>query len=119
YVKPTANIEVLEKKVLGMGHAQRVVGSGHAKMGGWLLKTWGIDPQISSVAEFHHNTKYEGEYHLAVKLIMLCDHLLRTEGLGDGFYMMHETFKPEKLGIDSAFVLETLSAMVKKAPLIE
>lgn len=83
-MNPKTPIETLEKKILGMGQAKQIVGTGHAQMGAWLLQSWQMPPEVVTVAREHHHASYEGAHEAYVKLLMVASHLLKEQGLGDG-----------------------------------
>ena len=83
-MNPKIPIEILEKKILGMGQARQVIGSGHAQMGAWLLQSWQMPPEVVVAAREHHHPSYQGPHQVYVKILMIASHLLKAQGLGDG-----------------------------------
>lgn len=81
---PRVSIEILEKRLLGMGEAMAVVGYGHAQLGAWLMHYWGMPEPVLTVTRFHHTKGYDGPYKEYVSLIQLTNQLLKSLNLGDG-----------------------------------
>jgi HD-like signal output (HDOD) protein/prolyl-tRNA editing enzyme YbaK/EbsC (Cys-tRNA(Pro) deacylase) len=79
-LNPNVSIETLEKRLLGMGQAFNIVRGGHAQLGEWLLRHWGLPEAICVITREHHNLSAQGPYAPYVKIIQL----LRLDGIGDG-----------------------------------
>src|SRR5690606_16239445 len=77
-LNPKISIHVLEKRLLGMGHAMHVIRGGHAQLGAWLLKHWGMPEPCIVVAREHHSIQYDGPYCEYVNIIKLTNQLLRS-----------------------------------------
>jgi HD-like signal output (HDOD) protein/prolyl-tRNA editing enzyme YbaK/EbsC (Cys-tRNA(Pro) deacylase) len=83
-LNPKTPIEVLEKRLLGMGAAFNIVRGGHAQLGAWLLRNWRMPESICIIAAEHHSAAYNGKYAAYVQILRLVNQLLRLDGIGDG-----------------------------------
>jgi HD-like signal output (HDOD) protein len=81
---PATPITQIERSLLAMGGAQRLLGLGHARVGAWLMESWGMQPELVAALEQHHNPAYSGEHAAYPNLVLLADHLLLRAGLGCG-----------------------------------
>lgn len=80
---PKTPVNVLEKKLLGMGQARKVLKYGHANLGASLLKFWGMPEYVCLCAKHHHDSAYEGKDFEYVLLIQLVNQLLGNVNIGD------------------------------------
>ncbi len=80
---PNTSITVLEKRLLGLGHAQHFVARGHQEIGAWLIKHWGLDPVLAMAVGQHHQA---GESEIAC----LVNHAFQLNRMGDGAPSMVE-----------------------------
>lgn len=80
---PDVPVTILEKHLLGMGQAQRVLCLGHAQIGAWLMEYWGMPEEIVVSLREHHNPQYQEEHSLYPNLVLLADHLLKGCEIGD------------------------------------
>lgn len=80
---PETPLSVIERRLLGMGGAQKLISLGHAQMGGRLMRHWNMPPEVVAVTERHHDPAYEGEAADYVMLIRLVNALLARQGMGD------------------------------------
>jgi len=87
---PKTSVDILEKRLLGMGQARAIVGCGHAQLGSWLMHHWGMPEVIVQTTRHHHKFDYEGEYASYVALLQLTSHLLKTVGIGDGSFKLNQ-----------------------------
>lgn len=83
-LQPNAQIKSLESRLLGLGNAQRLLASGHDRIGFWILHHWGVPLPVQKMAKHHHNIHYSGCYLPYVRLVMLVNKLLRDNHLGEG-----------------------------------
>lgn len=81
---PKSSIRVLERRLLGLGGAQKLLCSGHGRIGSWLMEKWDMPEVVQIMAEHHHNPNYEGAGQQYVRLLMIVNHLLRQQGIGEG-----------------------------------
>ena len=81
---PEAPVTLLERQVLAMGEAKVLVGTGHARLGAWLLHTWDLPEEVVVTVAHHHQEDYDGDHAAYVLLVLLADRLARRIGLGDG-----------------------------------
>jgi HD-like signal output (HDOD) protein/prolyl-tRNA editing enzyme YbaK/EbsC (Cys-tRNA(Pro) deacylase) len=82
-LNPKLSISILEKKLLGMGHALNIVPGGHTDLGHWLMCYWDMPEPFAIVAQEHHNLSYSGSYAEYVKIIQISNQLLAIIGIGD------------------------------------
>jgi len=71
---PSLNLYQLEKFSLGVGHAE---------LGSWLLKSWGMPPEVVEVVYHHHNPHYRGTHYQLNLLTYLNDGLLAHINIGE------------------------------------
>lgn len=83
-VNPNAPIVNLEKRLLGLGRAQKIIGCGHARIGAWLVQKWGFGEAVTAILSEHHNQDYRGEFAAAVTLTQGLDFELKQLRIGDG-----------------------------------
>jgi len=83
-LNPKVSIAILEKRLLGMGRAFKIVSGGHAQLGEHLLRYWNMPEPICVVAKQHHSLNYTDAYWPYVKIMQLTNQLLREQGIGDG-----------------------------------
>lgn len=81
---PEAPVALLESQVLAMGEAKVLVGTGHARLGAWLLHRWELPEEVVVTVAHHHQEDYQGDHATYVLLVLLADRLARRVGLGDG-----------------------------------
>jgi len=81
--QPDCALAEMEKRIIGMGQAQQVIGVGHAQLGAWLLEHWNMPEEIVVVAAHHHDAEYDGDYQSYIWLIQLVNTLLKQRGIGD------------------------------------
>lgn len=84
-LEPTKGIDILEKRTLGMGHAQQVMTLGHEQVGALFLELWGFESPITTVARVHHQ-EYSGDFSQYVYLCKICNYWLGKRGVGDSLY---------------------------------
>ena len=101
---PKQALNVIEKKVLGLGGAQEMIAKGHSKLGATLLNYWGFPEVVQYVAVHHHNDCYSGDFEKYVHLIRLSNVLLAKEGVGDESPESDMTFCLNVLGLDQGTV---------------
>lgn len=80
---PGDSLQVLEKRVIGLGQAQEVIALGHSQIGSWLMENWNMPEEVAACCEHHHNEGYSGEYSDYVQIIQISNLLLAREGIGD------------------------------------
>lgn len=83
-LNPKISVDVLEKRLLGMGGAMHIVTGGHSQLGESLLRHWNLPEAVCVIAKEHHSVRYHGEYSNYVKIIQITNQLLREQGVGDG-----------------------------------
>ncbi len=83
-VNPNAPIVNLEKRLLGLGRAQKIIGCGHARIGAWLVQKWGCSDAVIAMLSEHHTEDYRGEFVAAVTLTQGLDFELKRLRIGDG-----------------------------------
>ncbi len=110
-LNPKVPVESLEKRLLGMGQAMTVLGKGHARLGAWLMKYWGMPDSIVTVTRFHHSKNYDGVYASYIHLIQLTNQLLKATGLGDGEIGKVDLKKLASLGLTLQAVEVALAKM--------
>lgn len=105
------SIEVLEKRLLGMGRARYFLSHGHALLGANLLEYWGVPEYLIISAKYHHKPKYSGKYCEYVHIIQLANKLLATKKIGDETPNIDSELY-QKLGISETRSLELLEEVV-------
>ncbi len=83
------SIRVLERRLLGLGGAQKLLCSGHARIGSWLMRHWAMPQDVQMMVEHHHNPNYTGVGQNYVVLLVLVNHILRKNGIGEGDFLSH------------------------------
>lgn len=83
-VNPNAPIVNLEQRLLGLGRAQKIIGCGHARIGGWLMQKWGFSDAVVTMISEHHTTDYQGTFLPALTLVQGLDFELKRLRIGDG-----------------------------------
>lgn len=69
---PGCSMELIERRLLGMGQASEIVGLGHERLGAWLLRDWGFPEEVIIAASDHHNPligERDNKYLLLVKCV--------------------------------------------------
>ena len=103
------SLSSIEKNVIGMGHAQKVISLGHHQIGSLLMDSWNMPAEVIACCEQHHNGAYEDEYADYVKIVRLSNQLLAQGGIGD---LGQPLSSAESFGILSEKDLEQLYAEV-------
>lgn len=81
--RPKTQVTILEKHILCMGQAQRLVGMGHGQVGACLMQAWNIPEAARVAACEHHNEDYRGPYYVYANLMLITGRLLKRCGIGD------------------------------------
>lgn len=117
-LNPNTPIEVLEKRLLGMGQAMNVIARGHAHLGAWLMQYWAMPEPIITATRFHHTADYEGPYASYVNLIQLTNQLLKATGLGDGHIGSTDQECLNRLGLTTHCVENCLQELQGEAKVL-
>lgn len=80
---PDLPLPVIERRLLGMGGAQKLISLGHAQMGARLMHHWNLPAEVVAATEHHHDADYQGACAPYVQLINLVNAILARQGLGD------------------------------------
>ena len=80
---PGDSLQVLEKRIIGLGQAKQVIELGHSQIGSWLMENWNMPAEIVACCEHHHDDNYSGEYADYVQIVQVSNQLLAREGIGD------------------------------------
>ena len=72
--EPETPVVEIEKKILGTDHGQ---------IGAWLMQAWKLPEEVVIATREHHNEDYNGPHAVYPQLVMLADHLLKGQGIGD------------------------------------
>jgi HD-like signal output (HDOD) protein len=111
---PHTPIGLLERHLIGMGQAQSVLTMGHARLGAWLMESWGMPEEVVVSVGEHHNPTYRSRHFEYSSLVLIADHLLkRHRALGDGETAFPQADLLASLGLrpeDLASVGDRLSA---------
>ncbi|BCO33251.1 hypothetical protein TspCOW1_33540 [Thiohalobacter sp. COW1] len=107
--QPDASVTALERCVLGMGQARDAFELGHARLGGWLMRSWELPAEIQITVCEHHNPDYAGEHAVYSHLVLLTDHLLKRHDIGDAPDGELPTASLTRIGVEPD-VLEALTA---------
>lgn len=116
---PEIPVTTLEKHLLGMGHAQRVLSLGHARIGAWLMESWGMPEEIVITLREHHNPQYDADHAVYPNLVLLVDHLLKACNLGDA---SNAELPPEllaRLGLEEAQVVRVREKLLTRCKGLE
>lgn len=81
--KTKTQVTTLERHILCMGRARRLVGLGHARMGAGLMRAWNMPEAVVVAAGEHHNADYRGPHRAYTQLVLIADRLLKRCGIGD------------------------------------
>lgn len=112
---PKSSIRVLERRLLGLGGAQKLLCSGHGRIGAWLMTNWSMPEVVQIMAEHHHNPNYDGPMQNYVLLLMLVNHLLREQGIGEGELLgNHLSTISRQLGIDDSDIQAHLKSVLSE-----
>ncbi len=114
-LNPKEPITKLEKRIIGMGHAQQAFENGHAILGAWLMNYWHMPPEVLAVAKFHHS-HYDGEHAPYVDLVVVVDQLLKTIELGDGENAPLNEARLHRLGLSHQIIDATLQRVFDEHP---
>ncbi|MBI2380059.1 MAG: HDOD domain-containing protein [Gammaproteobacteria bacterium] len=82
-LKPECPLPILERRLMGMGSAHKLISLGHAQMGGRLMRHWNLPEEVIAVTERHHETVVEGPATPYVRLIQVVNAVLSRQGIGD------------------------------------
>jgi HD-like signal output (HDOD) protein/prolyl-tRNA editing enzyme YbaK/EbsC (Cys-tRNA(Pro) deacylase) len=118
-LNPEIPIQVLEKKLLGMGNAFYLIKGGHAELGQLLLRSWNLSEAICEITGQHHNLNYSGQYSAYVKILQITNHLLKCQGIGDGSLTAPSQNVIESLGLDQEKLNKSLSSVLHVSQDIE
>ncbi|HEY4731922.1 MAG TPA: HDOD domain-containing protein [Gammaproteobacteria bacterium] len=61
----------------------KVIGTDHGQIGAWLMQAWKLPEEVIIATREHHNANYNGPHAVYPQLVMLADHLLKGQGIGD------------------------------------
>ncbi|HET9843935.1 MAG TPA: HDOD domain-containing protein, partial [Gammaproteobacteria bacterium] len=103
-----SSIEMLEKKLLGMGLAQKMFGCGHAWLGSKLLEYWQLPEPLIITAREHHHINYQGNYQEYVYLQIIANSLLKHQNLGEGMVLTFPELPLHELGLSTSLLNEYL-----------
>ncbi|MDE2089723.1 MAG: HDOD domain-containing protein [Gammaproteobacteria bacterium] len=81
--KTKTQVTTLERHILCMGRAQRLVGMGHAQMGAGLMRAWNMPEAVTVAVGEHHNADYRGPHRAYAHVVLIADRLLKRCGIGD------------------------------------
>lgn len=94
---PEISIKTLEKRLHGLGGAQKLLAYGHERLGFWLTHLWELPLEIQLMTKYHHSD-YQGKHSQYVLLLRLVNRFLREQGIGEG-----EEFDVSSQVIESVF----------------
>lgn len=77
---PDMSMDVIERKMLGMGKAHDLIALGHERLGAWLLKSWQFPESTCLVAAEHHNPLLNQDANPYLLIVMLVNSLLSEHG---------------------------------------
>ncbi len=112
---PETPVTALEKCVLGMGQAQDLLEMGHAQIGAWLMHSWGMPDEIVVSLREHHNPRYEGEHAVYSHLVLMADHLLKREEIGDAPDGAIPDSSLSIVGMDESIASQVFSDLMENA----
>jgi len=117
-VNERTRVTDIERQMLAMGEARRVMGLGHSRLGALLLQHWELPEQCIAAAGHHHDPDYHGPNAELVGLVSISDRLARRLGLGDG----DSDRLPEcvaRLGIDPSAIEAVFERVLERRPSLE
>lgn len=71
---PKTDLLTVEKSLLGFHHFQ---------VGSWLMRKWGLPPEIMTTVLEHHNEHYQGDFREYANLALVADRALFAYSIGD------------------------------------
>lgn len=80
---PETPLHALEKDMIGMGEARRIMALGHDQIGGCLLEQWRLPEPVVTCCYHHHDDRYTGPQADYVRLVQLGNRLLAQRRIGD------------------------------------
>ncbi len=80
---PEEGLPDIERRVLGMGSAQRLPSLSHTYLGSWLMRHWKMPDEVTTVTAHHHDESYAGPAAHYVALVQLANALLARDGIAD------------------------------------
>lgn len=116
---PNTPIVELEGRVLGMGQARDALTMGHAQMGAWLMQSWRMPEEVIVALREHHNPEYRGAFAIYPRLVLIADHLLKTQGIGDADPGPPPADMMADLGLAAAAVEAALERVLRSADELE
>lgn len=72
--QPARPVHELERERFGITHAE---------LGAWLLKAWHLPDEVVTAIREHHNPGYNASHAEHVRLMLVTDRLLASQGMGD------------------------------------
>ncbi len=111
--QPGTPVTALERCVLGMGQAQNLMEMGHSQIGAWLMAAWKMPDEIIVTLREHHNPGYRGEHEVYPHLVLLADHLLKRQEIGDAPSGELPSESLKVLGLDAGAVEGQLDALLE------
>lgn len=112
---PTTAITELEGRVLCMGQARDALTMGHAQMGAWLMQSWKMPEEIIVALREHHNPDYQGEFAVYAHLVLVADHMLKMQDIGDADPGPLPDTMMANLGLDMTAVQAALDRVMRSA----
>lgn len=62
---------------------RHVFGTTHPQIGGWLMESWGMPPELALAVRHHHDEPYRGPHAEYAQLLLVANRLLKRHGIGD------------------------------------
>jgi HD-like signal output (HDOD) protein len=94
-------------------HEQRLLGTNHAEVGGWLMQAWNMPEEVHVTISQHHNPDYDGPHVEYIRLITIANHLLKRYDIGDATSDELPAGLLEKAGITDTQALAILEKTLK------
>lgn len=87
---------------------ERLLGTNHAQVGGWLMEAWNMPEEVHVTICEHHNPEYSGPHADYARLVNIANQLLKRHDIGDAISDELQEKLLEKIGITDAQALAIL-----------
>jgi putative nucleotidyltransferase with HDIG domain len=89
-------LEIVEQEQIPEIEAEeRVLGVGHAQLGGWLATVWNLPQNIVDAITYHHDPLQSKEHQNLCSLVHLADDFCNTTGIGISRYESEGSFEDD------------------------
>lgn len=91
---------------------RRLFWTDHTQYGAWLLRKWGLPPEVVTMVHHHHNEAYHGPYADYVRLALVSDRLIQRLEIGDAGQLELPPTLVEPLGMDEEGLLAVFQRLL-------